>query len=364
MIRRIRPLAGWFDILRTVPPFPGPTAERPGDSAGNEFAAVYPRFRRLAKPGCRYTCAPPPAGRLLCDEDLCGNTGYPRAQLARGRRDRQDAGPPGDPDRRCAARKAQAGLHASHRRGRLRGRRERREDLGDRQQACGEALLPPFRLPGWAPQPHARRDARAPARGGRAAGREGHAAANAPGPRAAPQAQGLRRARPSPRRAEARADGGKRLMIEEPQQPEGEEAPSRDETPEGVPGEPGEATPSETDPPADAPREEPADPEAPGPEIEGLDELGQAATSEGEEPAADEPAADAAPEEAARDKAAPERPRARKEKDARGEDVIPGAHLEPDLVLEEQRPEGGEYDEYGEYADPDAAATEDRKSVV
>jgi len=148
-------------------------------------------------------------------------------------------------------------------------------------------------------------------------------------------------------------------MIEEPQRPEGEEAPSGDETPEGVPGEPGEATPSETDPPADAPSEEPADPEAPGPEIEGLDELGQAATSEGEEPAADEPAADAAPEEAARDEAAPERPRARKEKDARGEDVIPGAHLEPDLVLEEQRPEGGEYDEYGEYADPDAAATEE-----
>ena len=24
-------------------------------------AAVYPRFRRLTKPGCRYTCAPPPA---------------------------------------------------------------------------------------------------------------------------------------------------------------------------------------------------------------------------------------------------------------------------------------------------------------
>ena len=37
MIRRIRPLAEWFDILRTVPPFTGPTAEWPGDSAGNEF---------------------------------------------------------------------------------------------------------------------------------------------------------------------------------------------------------------------------------------------------------------------------------------------------------------------------------------
>ena len=127
-------------------------------------------------------------------------------------------------------------------------------------------------------------------------------------------------------------------MTEEPQQPEGE-APDA-ETPEGVPGEPGEATPSETDPPADAPDEEPADPEAPGPEIEGLEELDQATTSEGEQPAA-------------------ERPRLRKEKEGGGEEVIPGAHLEPDLVLEEQRSEGGEYDEYGEYADPDAAGAEE-----
>jgi len=136
-------------------------------------------------------------------------------------------------------------------------------------------------------------------------------------------------------------------MTEEPKQPDGE-APE-EETPEGVPGEPGEATPSATPPdapPADAPDEAPAEPEAPGPEIEGLEELDQASTTEGvEEPAAEEPAA--------------ERPRARKEKDAGGEEVIPGAHLEPDLVLEEQRAEGGEYDEYGQYADPDAAGAED-----
>jgi small subunit ribosomal protein S9 len=146
-------------------------------------------------------------------------------------------------------------------------------------------------------------------------------------------------------------------MTEEPQQPEGEETPSDEETPanetpEAVPGEPGEGTPSETDAPADAPDEEPADPEAPGPEIEGLEELDQAATSEGEEPAAEEPAAD----EPAADQPTP---RARQEKDGGGEEVIPGAHLEPDLVLEEQRSEGGEYDEYGEYADPDAAAVEE-----
>jgi small subunit ribosomal protein S9 len=135
-------------------------------------------------------------------------------------------------------------------------------------------------------------------------------------------------------------------MTEEPQKPEGE-APE-DEAPEGAPGEPGEATPSETEPapaeetPADAPEEQPADAEAPGPEIEGLEELGQAATTE---PAAEE---------------APERPRARKQKEGGGqEEVIPGAHLEPDLVLEEQRSEGGEYDEYGEYVDAEAAGAEE-----
>jgi small subunit ribosomal protein S9 len=168
-------------------------------------------------------------------------------------------------------------------------------------------------------------------------------------------------------------------MTEEPQQPEGE-APE-DEAPEGAPGEPGESTPSESSPqegevspstpapePEQAPAEEtpsdetPADAEAPGPEIEGLEELGQAATTEqGEEPAADEPAADepAAGEPAAEEAPAP-RARERKEKDAGGQDeVIPGAHLEPDLVLEEQRSEGGEYDEYGEYVEADAASAED-----
>jgi small subunit ribosomal protein S9 len=145
-------------------------------------------------------------------------------------------------------------------------------------------------------------------------------------------------------------------MIEEPQQPEGEEPPSGEKIPEGAPGEPGETTPSESAPDAtapDAPEEQPTDPDAPGPEIEGLDELDQAATTEEAAPE------EAAPAEAAPAEAAPDRPRARKEKDAGGEEVIPGAHLEPDLVLEEQRSEGGEYGEYGEYADPDAAGSED-----
>jgi small subunit ribosomal protein S9 len=163
-------------------------------------------------------------------------------------------------------------------------------------------------------------------------------------------------------------------MTEEPKQPEGE-APE-DEAPEGAPGEPGESTPAESAPePDEAPAEETpadepqADAEAPGPEIEGLEELGQAATAEGgEEPAAEpeeaaEPAAEAA--EPAADEAGEPAPRARarKAKDAGGQDeVIPGAHLEPDLVLEEQRSEGGEYDEYGEYVDADASAEDGEPS--
>jgi small subunit ribosomal protein S9 len=125
-------------------------------------------------------------------------------------------------------------------------------------------------------------------------------------------------------------------MMEEPEQPDGE-APE-EETPEGAPG---EATPSEDTPVAEVP----ADLEAPGPEIEGLEELEEAATEE------------AAPAE----EAAPEQPRERAGKaresggDGKQEDVIPGAHLEPDLVLEEQRQEG-EFGEYDQYADADATA--------
>ena len=125
-------------------------------------------------------------------------------------------------------------------------------------------------------------------------------------------------------------------MMEEPDGPEGETPEA--ETPEGVPGEPGEATP--------APDEAPADTEAPGPEIEGLEELADGAqglTPEGSDPSADEQER--------------ERP-ARKREGGDGEkkeDVIPGLHLEPDLVLEEQRQEG-EYGEYDQYADADAPA--------
>ena len=55
----------------------------------------------------------------------------PRAQLAARRRQRQDARPPRDPDRRRAARQAQARVHAARRHRRLRRRRQRREDPRD-----------------------------------------------------------------------------------------------------------------------------------------------------------------------------------------------------------------------------------------
>jgi small subunit ribosomal protein S9 len=150
-------------------------------------------------------------------------------------------------------------------------------------------------------------------------------------------------------------------MTEEPRQPEGERP--EEETPEGAPGEPGEGTPAETAPepgegtsaetapePGESALEDeetPADPEAPGPEIEGLEELGQAAAGAGEKTAAEE----APGEESGAEQPPAERPRERR---GRGRDqeevVIPGAHLEPDLVLEEQRAEG-EYGEYDQYAD-------------
>jgi small subunit ribosomal protein S9 len=149
-------------------------------------------------------------------------------------------------------------------------------------------------------------------------------------------------------------------MMEEPQQPE-EDAPE-----EGVPGEPGEATPSEAAPEAGAqgvPEETPpgVGEEHPGPEIEGIEELAQAAepeaATEAEEPA--EPAGD---EARAGEAARAERPRPgdrrRQQDEGGGDEVIPGAHLEPDLVLEEQRPAEGEYGEYGEYADAEAGEAE------
>jgi small subunit ribosomal protein S9 len=158
-------------------------------------------------------------------------------------------------------------------------------------------------------------------------------------------------------------------MPEDPQQPERPEAGAPDEG----------ATPDEESRDEAVPGGGDA---APGPEIEGAEELAQAArpeaaegeapaeeeaVAEGEEPAAEgeEPAAEgeepgAAPEEEEAGAPRAERPRPgrrRGEDEKPADEVIPGAHLEPDLVLEEQRAqEEAEYPEYGEYADVEAEA--------
>ena len=102
----------------------------------------------------------------------------------------------------------------------------------DRQQARGQALLPPLRLPGRPALAHPRGDARPPARGGHPPRRQGDAAPQPPRPQADHQAQGLRRARSiptrpsSPRPSRWRPDP----MPEDPQQPDEprEDAPEQE----------------------------------------------------------------------------------------------------------------------------------------
>jgi small subunit ribosomal protein S9 len=114
-----------------------------------------------------------------------------------------------------------------------------------------------------------------------------------------------------------------------PQEPEAD-------APEGAPGEPGEATPSETAP-------EPTEGDAVGPEIEGMEELAAQGQAAGEE-AEPEP-------ETPRER----RPRRERRSEESEEEVIPGMHLEPDLVLEEQTREESEFGEYAAEEDFEAA---------
>jgi small subunit ribosomal protein S9 len=173
-----------------------------------------------------------------------------------------------------------------------------------------------------------------------------------------------------------------------------EEREDLPQEPEGAPGEPGEATPSETAPEAGedaapaaedaaegAPDEAGEEPGAIGPEIEGIEELTaqpeivgeQPSEGAGEEPpeaAAEEPpeeveeaepaapaVAEAGAEAVEGEPAGEEAPRERRPKrEKRGKDepqeeVIPGAHLEPDLVLEEPAREESEFGQYAEVED-------------
>jgi small subunit ribosomal protein S9 len=141
-------------------------------------------------------------------------------------------------------------------------------------------------------------------------------------------------------------------------------AATSEETPEetAAPEEPAPA-----DEPAPAVAEEPATEETAAPdepateETAAPDEPAPAAAEAPDEPApadeqasADEPAPAAAEAEAEPRR---QRPPRRDDEQPQEEAVVPGAHLEPDLVLEEKRPAEGEYAD--PYADPSAAAEDD-----
>jgi small subunit ribosomal protein S9 len=89
-----------------------------------------------------------------------------------------------------------------------------------------------------------------------------------------------------------------------------------------------------------------------------------------EEPAAEEPApAEAAAEEPAAAEAAEEEPRRQRPPRSDGDDqpreetVVPGAHLEPDLVLDESRPAEAEFDPYATASD-DAPIAEGEEAAT
>jgi small subunit ribosomal protein S9 len=97
--------------------------------------------------------------------------------------------------------------------------------------------------------------------------------------------------------------------------------------------------------------EEPAPPEeTPGPEVEGAEQLDAAAEAGAEQPE----------EEAPKEEAPQERPRPKgrgKKDGGKADEVIPGEHLEPDLVLEEEEQRAAE-GEFGEFAAPEAELAE------
>jgi small subunit ribosomal protein S9 len=146
--------------------------------------------------------------------------------------------------------------------------------------------------------------------------------------------------------------------AQEPEDTGSPEAGERQE-PEAVPGEPGEATPEADEPAPPDPAAEAEEPAAEAEEPAAEEEPEAPADAEPEAEAseeavdADEPVAEG-DEAPASDERRPGRP-TEPEKGSSEEELIPGAHLEPDLVLEEeQRPQS----EYGEYGEVDEAAEE------
>src|SRR4051794_24354747 len=193
-------------------------------------------------------------------EDLRRNTFHPRAQLAARRRQRADARPARDADRRGAAREDQARVHAALRHGRLRRRHQRREDRRDRQQARGQEVLPPFGLPRRHQGAHAQRHARAPPRGGHPQGGQGDAPPQPARAKAADEAQGLRGSRSPAHGPAADPHGAQVLMADDrtppEEQPEETPAPSEEQAPAPVDERAGEESPAAEEAPVEAPRDE------------------------------------------------------------------------------------------------------------
>ena len=173
---------------------------------------------------------------------------------------------------------------------------------------------------------------------------------------------------PTPAPDEAPAEAAAEEEVPSPEAEAPAEEPA-DEAPAETPAveaseEPAAEAPAE-EPAAEAPAEEPAA-EAPAADAPAETAAVEASAEEpaaeapAEEPAA-EPAADAAPQaEADAPQEERQRPPRREAPKADEPEVIPGAHLEPDLVLEQPTAEDG--DEYSQYAvadesDDDTEAT-------
>jgi small subunit ribosomal protein S9 len=133
---------------------------------------------------------------------------------------------------------------------------------------------------------------------------------------------------------------------------ESQEPTPADEAPEDAAA-PGEAPPSEEAPSEEAPSEETPAAEVPAEEVPPDEAPPEeaAAAAPAEQPEAEQPEPTEQAEAAEGEAQAPERPRRGRKQDQK-EEVIPGAHLEPDLVLEE---EAREEPAAGEYADAEAA---------
>jgi small subunit ribosomal protein S9 len=139
---------------------------------------------------------------------------------------------------------------------------------------------------------------------------------------------------------------------------EGEPAAEEPVAEEAAEGEPISQEPVAEEPAAEEPAAE-GEPAPEGPAAEG--------EPAGEEPAAEEPAAGEAAEgepAPAEDRPARERrPRRDRRQDAPEEEVIPGMHLEPDLVLEEAPREESEFGQYGEAEDYEGTAVADEDAA-